>query len=142
MLLAHVIEHMDRDSALALIDSYLPYLRPGGKVFFVCPQERGYASDPTHVRFTDGDELEALALDAGLEPDDWFSFPLPRRAGTVFALQRVLPPGSQARRTFESGPSPDGASAPGAPSTSRRASPSARRTEPRAPSRRRARSHR
>jgi hypothetical protein len=59
-------------------------LRPGGKVFFVCPQERGYASDPTHVRFTDGEALRALARDVGLEPDDWFSFPFPRVTGKFF----------------------------------------------------------
>ena len=91
-----------------MIDSYLPYLRPGGKVFFVCPQERGYASDPTHVRFTDGDELKALALDAGLEPDAWFSFPLPRRAGTFFVYNEFC---LLARKPthVESGPSPNGA---------------------------------
>ena len=49
LLLAHVIEHMDREQALKLCGEYLPFVRPGGRVFLVCPQERGYASDPTHV---------------------------------------------------------------------------------------------
>jgi 2-polyprenyl-3-methyl-5-hydroxy-6-metoxy-1,4-benzoquinol methylase len=84
LLLAHVIEHMDATAGRALLEMYLPYLKPGGKVFFVCPQERGYASDPTHVRFTDGDALATLARDAGLQPEPWFSFPLPRRAGKAF----------------------------------------------------------
>ena len=33
------------------------YLAPGGIVVFICPQERGYATDPTHVSFTDFDGL-------------------------------------------------------------------------------------
>ena len=42
-------------------EAYLPGLRAGGKVLFICPQERGYASDATHVRFTD-DEDRLLAI--------------------------------------------------------------------------------
>jgi hypothetical protein len=59
-------------------------VRPGGSVFLVCPQERGYASDPTHVTFTDGRALTELAREAGLDPGSWFSFPLPRWAGRIF----------------------------------------------------------
>ena len=84
ILLAHVIEHMTEADGLALLRDYLPYLRPGGKVFFVCPQERGYASDATHVRFTTGEDLAELARDVGLEPQPWFSFPFPRWAGKPF----------------------------------------------------------
>jgi SAM-dependent methyltransferase len=81
---AHVIEHMDEPAAVALLEGYLPFLRPGGRVFLVCPQERGYATDPTHVRFVDGDALMDLARKVGLEPEPWFSFPFPRRAGKAF----------------------------------------------------------
>ncbi len=84
MLLAHVIEHMDAAAGVALLHEYLPYLRPGGRVFFVCPQERGYASDPTHVRFTTGEDLAELASEVGLEPEPWFSFPFPRWLGRAF----------------------------------------------------------
>lgn len=84
MLLAHVIEHMSPADGIALLESYLPYLKPGGKVFFVCPQERGYASDPTHCRWTTGTDLQKLSRDVGLVPGDWFSFPFPRRAGRAF----------------------------------------------------------
>ena len=97
MLLAHVIEHVDAHAAEQLLRTYLPYLRPGGKVFFVCPQERGYASDPTHVRFTDGNALAELAISVGLTPQPWFSFPFPRWAGKAFiynefCLLAVKPP--------------------------------------------------
>lgn len=84
ILLAHLIEHMDAEAGLALLRDYLPYLRPGGKVFFVSPQERGYASDPTHVWFSTGDDLVELARRAGLDAGPWFSFPFPRRLGKVF----------------------------------------------------------
>ncbi len=84
ILLAHVIEHMDEADAIALMEEYLPYLKPGGRVFFVCPQERGYASDSTHVRFVDLDGLADLSRKVGLEPVKRFSFPFPRVAGKAF----------------------------------------------------------
>jgi SAM-dependent methyltransferase len=84
LLLAHVVEHMTESDAVDLLEMYLPYLRPGGRVFFVCPQERGYTTDATHVRFTDGDALASLARQVGLVPGKWFSFPFPRRAGKAF----------------------------------------------------------
>jgi SAM-dependent methyltransferase len=84
ILVAHVIEHMDEQAGRDLMADYVPYLRPGGKVFFICPQERGYASDPTHVRWTTGEDLEQLSRDVGLVPEPWFSFPFPRWAGKPF----------------------------------------------------------
>ena len=84
LLLAHVVEHMDEPSARRLLLTYLPHLRPGGTVFLICPQERGYATDETHVRFTTGDDLLRLTRSVGLVPDRWHSFPFPRRAGRLF----------------------------------------------------------
>ncbi|MXG89793.1 class I SAM-dependent methyltransferase [Nocardioides flavescens] len=84
LLLAHVIEHMDEPSAVSLMEEYLPYLKPGGTVFFICPQERGYTTDATHVRFVDLDALEALCQRVGLEVEKRYSFPFPRAAGRVF----------------------------------------------------------
>ncbi len=84
ILLAHVIEHLDAAAAVEIMRMYLPYLKPGGKVFFVCPQERGYASDPTHITFVDGEALTELAKSVGLAPQPWFSFPFPRWAGKPF----------------------------------------------------------
>ena len=79
---------------------YGPTCRTCGRAaryFFACPQERGYASDPTHVRFTDGNALAELAISVGLTPQPWFSFPFPRRAGKAFiynefCLLAVKPP--------------------------------------------------
>ena len=82
LLLAHVVEHLEDPAAL--LQRYLGSLRMHGRVFMICPQERGYATDPTHVRFTDGDYLMGLARESGLEPEPWFSFPFPRWAGKLF----------------------------------------------------------
>jgi SAM-dependent methyltransferase len=84
LLLAHVVEHLSPQDAEALLRDHLRYLRPGGRVFLVCPQERGYASDATHVRFATGDDLVTLAEAVGLEPGAWTSFPFPRWAGKAF----------------------------------------------------------
>jgi SAM-dependent methyltransferase len=83
-LIAHVLEHMDEDSGRELLRSYLPYLRPGGRVFIVCPQEVGYRSDPTHVRFTTGEDIERLCREVGLTPERSYSFPFPRPVGRIF----------------------------------------------------------
>lgn len=84
ILLAHVIEHLARPDAEALLQTYLPYLKTGGTVFFICPQERGYASDPTHVWFASGDDLVDLSRTVDLVPQRAWSFPFPRRAGRFF----------------------------------------------------------
>lgn len=84
MLLAHVIEHMSADLGEQIVRDYLPYVKPGGKVFFICPQERGYASDATHERFTTNEDLADLARVVGLEPRRASSFPFPRAVGKIF----------------------------------------------------------
>lgn len=84
MLVAHVIEHMPPAMGEQVVRDYLPYLKPGGKVLFICPQERGYASDPTHVRWTTGEDLMDLSTSLGLRPEKWRSFPLPRFTGKAF----------------------------------------------------------
>jgi 2-polyprenyl-3-methyl-5-hydroxy-6-metoxy-1,4-benzoquinol methylase len=84
MLIAHVIEHMPPEMGEQVVRDYLPYLKPGGKVLFICPQERGYASDPTHVRWTTGEDLMDLSTTVGLRPEKWRSFPFPRVTGKAF----------------------------------------------------------
>lgn len=84
LLLAHVVEHMDREQALKLLRDYLPFVRPGGRVFLVCPQDRGYASDSTHVWFAQDSDLEELVRKLGLELERSFSFPFPRQMGRLF----------------------------------------------------------
>jgi SAM-dependent methyltransferase len=84
LLLAHVVEHLSREQALQLLGDYLPFVRPGGRVFLVCPQERGYASDPTHIWFARDSDLTGLVGALGLSLERSFSFPFPRKAGKLF----------------------------------------------------------
>ena len=84
LLFAHILEHMPTEDGVALVNSYLPYLKPGGRAFFICPQERGFASDETHVEFVDEAGLLTVCERVGLVPDHVRSFPLPRMAGKFF----------------------------------------------------------
>jgi SAM-dependent methyltransferase len=84
LLLSHLIEHVDEATADEIMTTYLPFLREGGRVLFITPQERGHAWDPVHVRFSDFDVLTTLAHRHGLEVQRSWSFPFPRWAGKLF----------------------------------------------------------
>lgn len=84
LLLAHVVEHMSLDQASELVHRYLRFIRPGGKVVLISPQEAGYRSDQTHVEFMDFAELEVIFSNAGVEYERSYSFPFPRLVGRVF----------------------------------------------------------
>ncbi len=90
LLSAHVVEHLTPERALDLLRTNAGYVRPGGRVLLITPQERGFASDPTHVTFTDGDALAGLCREAGLLVRGQRSFPLPRRAGTLFVYNEFI----------------------------------------------------
>ncbi|MFD9125335.1 class I SAM-dependent methyltransferase [Kitasatospora sp. NPDC059571] len=90
LLVAHVLEHLSPETCKELLTSYLPSIRSGGKVVLITPQEAGYHSDPTHVRFVDFDGLRALAEEAGLRIDRTYSFPLPEAAGKVFKYNEYV----------------------------------------------------
>ena len=81
MLVAHVLEHLDEADATTLMTDHLGWIRPGGKVVLLTPQERGQASDPTHVRFLDATALADLCARTGLVVESSRSFPFPRWAG-------------------------------------------------------------
>jgi 2-polyprenyl-3-methyl-5-hydroxy-6-metoxy-1,4-benzoquinol methylase len=83
LLVAHVLEHLTPDQADELIAAYLGYLKPGGQVILITPQERTFAMDATHIWFVDFAVLESLVRRWGLEPLNAFSFPFPRWAGKL-----------------------------------------------------------
>ena len=83
-------EHLPEDVADGLLAEYLPYIKPGGRVVFITPQERGYATDATHVWFVGHDETKRLAGRAGLTVERQYSFPFPRRAGRIFAYNEFV----------------------------------------------------
>lgn len=90
LLLAHVVEHMRFDEARELIASYLPFVRAGGHVVLIAPQEAGFASDATHVELMDFAALDRLACANGLVPERAYSFPLPRPFGRVFRYNEFV----------------------------------------------------
>ena len=84
ILAAHLMEHLTVQEGREVIGSYLPLLKHGGRVVFICPQERGYASDATHVLFADFAVLREQAEALGLVVERERSFPFPRFAGKPF----------------------------------------------------------
>ena len=90
LLASHLLEHMGADDALATVRSYLPAIRPGGTVVFITPQERGYASDPTHVRWVAFPESAQTCTDLGLTVGRQYSFPFPRPAGKLFTYNEFI----------------------------------------------------
>jgi 2-polyprenyl-3-methyl-5-hydroxy-6-metoxy-1,4-benzoquinol methylase len=102
ILLAHVVEHMDRESAIAVLTAYLPFLKPGGRVVFITPQEAGYRSDQTHVRFVGFEALADLADATGFAVTRRYSFPFPRMIGKFFRYNEfvaICEPGAGSGRT-------------------------------------------
>lgn len=90
LLFAHVLEHMGRETGLELLQRYLPYLRDGGKVCVITPQERGYRSDATHEYFVDFDVIADDFARTGLEPVRSYSFPFPRSFGELFIYNEFI----------------------------------------------------
>jgi 2-polyprenyl-3-methyl-5-hydroxy-6-metoxy-1,4-benzoquinol methylase len=90
MLAAHLVEHVQEPQAIEIVRSYLPFVRSGGTVVFITPQERGYASDATHVRFSGFDEVAKLCADVGLTVTRQYSFPFPRFAGKIFTYNEFV----------------------------------------------------
>jgi hypothetical protein len=77
-----------------VVGSYLPSLRPGAVVVVITPQERGYASDATHVRFCGFAEVAELYATLGLTVRTQASFPFPRWAGKLFTYNEFVTEGS------------------------------------------------
>jgi 2-polyprenyl-3-methyl-5-hydroxy-6-metoxy-1,4-benzoquinol methylase len=90
LLFAHVLEHMPREDAKALIAHYLPFLRRRGRICLITPQERGYASDATHVEFVDFAALREICDDLDLIVGRTYSFPFPRRFGRAFIYNEFV----------------------------------------------------
>lgn len=90
ILFSHVIEHVDPEASRSLVADYLPYLDANGKLIVICPQERGYASDATHVKLYDFDDLGSLVADVGFRVTRSFSFPFPRVFGKLFTYNEFV----------------------------------------------------
>jgi SAM-dependent methyltransferase len=85
LLVAHVLEHLEPGTQEAFLREYLPFLSRGARVLLICPQERGYSSDASHLDFVDDSRLLDLCDRLHLTIDESRSFPLPRGAGRLFS---------------------------------------------------------
>jgi SAM-dependent methyltransferase len=90
LLLSHVAEHMRRDELQELLATHLAYVRPGGQLILITPQEVGFRSDPTHVEFMDFTALRGVADALGLRPIRDYSFPFPRPVGRAFIYNQFV----------------------------------------------------
>ncbi len=98
LLLAHVLEHLEPGEAAALLATYVPYVRPGGKVIVITPQEAGQRSDATHVAFVDFARADDLVAAAGVRVERHRSFPFPRPVGRYFRHNEFVTVGRTADR--------------------------------------------
>ncbi|WP_198947304.1 bifunctional 2-polyprenyl-6-hydroxyphenol methylase/3-demethylubiquinol 3-O-methyltransferase UbiG [Cellulosimicrobium sp. KWT-B] len=90
LLAAHVLEHLPPGSQTEFLAPYVATLRPGATVMIVCPQERGFRSDPSHTDFVDGPRIVEVLRALGLAVDGWESFPFPRWAGNLFVYNEFV----------------------------------------------------
>lgn len=84
LLAAHLLEHLPPGSSARVLGGYLRFLAPSACVVLICPQQRGYASDPTHTVYFDQAGLAAVCAELGLAVQEQSSFPLPAAAGRWF----------------------------------------------------------
>ncbi len=90
MLIAHVLEHMTPKQGVDLIKEYLPYIKKGGKIVVICPQEKGYTTDETHITFLDEKAIQSIIKKAGLESIKSYSFPFHRKTGKYFRYNEFV----------------------------------------------------
>ncbi|HZZ81596.1 MAG TPA: hypothetical protein VFE62_24045 [Gemmataceae bacterium] len=69
---------------VALLNNNLKFVKVGGAVILITPQEAGYRSDPTHVEFIDFDKHSAIFRQTNLNLEKAYSFPFPRLVGRFF----------------------------------------------------------
>ena len=94
LLVAHVLEHMGEAEARALLTTHIRYVRRGGSVVAICPQQRGQASDPTHVTALPAPRLRALLESCGVTVAAIHSFPFPTWMGRIFTHNETVARGT------------------------------------------------
>ena len=90
ILVAHVLEHMVEADAVQLLRDHLRYVKPGGAVIVITPQERGQRSDATHVRLVDPAAVRRLAKTLHLDVVGIRSFPFSFAFGRVFTHNETV----------------------------------------------------
>lgn len=98
MILTHVLEHVTTDEGVAIIGEYAPYVRD--KVVVICPQEKGFASDDTHVNFLLHKDIEDILKECGFgDIKRSYSFPFPRTFGKIFTYNETVVVGYRTKKS-------------------------------------------
>lgn len=84
LIFVHVMEHLLVSEADMLLGEFRKYLKPHGRLLIICPQEKGFRSDETHICFFDFGLAETLGVKNKFGVVTQKSFPLPRLAGKIF----------------------------------------------------------
>jgi SAM-dependent methyltransferase len=90
LLLSHVAEHVHKDALVPLLARHLAFVRAGGKLILITPQEVGHRSDPTHLEFLDFARLRGVVSALDLVPLREYSFPFPRAFGRIFIYNEFV----------------------------------------------------
>lgn len=88
MLLAHVLEHLSTENGEKILKEYLPFVKD--KIVIICPQEKGFTTDKTHINFLKHKDIEAILLNCGLKIIKSYSFPFPRQIGKIFTYNETV----------------------------------------------------
>ncbi len=88
MLLAHVLEHLTTEEGISIIKEYLPFV--SDKVVVICPQEKGFSTDVTHVNFLDSIAITKILQECGLRVTKAYSFPFHKSAGKLFTYNETV----------------------------------------------------
>ena len=88
MLLAHVLEHMSSSEGKKIIKEYLPHVKKN--VVVICPQEKGFPTDETHVNFLTHKDIEDILVELGLTIHKSYSFPMHKFAGKFFTHNETV----------------------------------------------------
>lgn len=99
LLIAHVLEHIDAATQNQIFNEYLPHLGPGSRIVLICPQEKGFDSDPTHVRWVDGLALRDVLESLNCINIRVSSFPFSRRFGKLFTYNQFVAIGTLPKQT-------------------------------------------
>ncbi len=90
ILLSHVLEHLSYKVSGKLINSYKKYLKNDGKIIIICPQEKGYKSDDTHINFLNFENLSKLMETSKFKIIKSYSFPFHRAFGKIFKYNEFV----------------------------------------------------
>ena len=89
-LMAHLLEHMTKDEAKELLKSYIKYLRVGGSIIVICPQEKGFQHDNTHIKFMQFSDIEEVLVASGIKVTRTYSFPFFRFFGKFYVFNEFI----------------------------------------------------